>query len=252
MKLSKVLLQNEGCWVAHLDGKIYRIEGAPYEKIDVTQRECTACMEYLPPCDPTKIIAVAYNYKSLVGERSEYDEPLVFLKGVNSLLPHKKNIVLPHYVEKAWIEIELCVVMRKEGKNISVDEAKDYILGYTIGNDVTALNIYGRDWHLARSKSLDTFCPVGPCIITDIEPYNLDLTSYINNHIAQHGNTNDMILNPVECVSLASKYFTLCTGDIILTGTPANAMNSLIIHGDQVHMQIENIDSLINYVEEEK
>ncbi|MBN2012326.1 fumarylacetoacetate hydrolase family protein [candidate division KSB1 bacterium] len=251
MKLAKIKQNGEIFWAADVENNFYKLQETPYHEIAVTNEIVNGEFKYLPPCDPSKIIGLAYNYKSLVGKNDGFDEPLVFLKGLNALVGHKDNVLYPTFATKVWIEVELAVVIKDIAKNITVKDVADVILGYTIGNDITTGNIHNRDHHLARSKSLDTFCPVGPYLWTDIDPTHLEIKSMINDQVTQEGNTADMILNAFECVACASQYFTLLPGDIILTGTTANAMNSIVIPGDRVELTIENFESLNNNIVED-
>lgn len=190
------------------------------------------------------IFGLALNYKSLVGSNNKYDEPLFFLKSVNSACAHKSRVVYPHSIEKVWVEVELVIIIGKKCRNVSLKQASKYIYGYTIGSDITASNISKRDHHLARSKALDQFAPIGPFIVTDIETNNLNMSNYINDKPMQQGNTSDRILDDAECVHLLSRFVTLMPGDLIFTGTPAGAMDSLVNPGDQVKHSIKNIGEL--------
>ena len=149
---------------------------------------------------------------------------------------------------KSWIEVELGIVIKKTCKNISIKEAHNYIFGYTIANDVTMNNILGRDHHLIRSKGWDTFCPIGPHIETELDTSDLSLISKVNGEIMQKSNVNKRILNDFQIVNLISEKMTLYAGDLIITGTPANAENSIIKEGDFVELTIENLGTLSNYV----
>ncbi len=201
-------------------------------------------IRYLAPCTPEKVIGLAYNFKSLVGPRARYDEPLFFLKSPTSLCGQASAIPYPDYARKVWVEVELGVVIKKACSKVSVEEAGDYILGYTIGSDVTAENICGRDWHLARSKALDGFAPAGPYLTMDIETGDLELTTHINGKEFQRGRTSDRIVNDREAVSLISRFVTLKAGDLILTGTPAGALDSIVKPGDVVTHRIEDLGEL--------
>lgn len=201
----------------------------------------------IAPVTPGKVIGLAYNYKDLVGEKEKYEEPLVFLKSTESIIGPNDTIQI-FEGGKTWAEVELVVVIGKDCSNVIPELASEYIFGYTIGNDVTMANVYNRDHHLARSKAIDTFCPVGPYIETSLDVKNLSLKHKINGISFQNGNTNNQILNDVEAVSLVSSFMKLNPGDIILTGTPANAMNSLITDGDHIEMEITNLGVLSNQV----
>ena len=200
-------------------------------------------LKILAPFEGNKVIGLGYNYKGLVGERSHYDEPLIFLKSPDSVISHKADVIYPEYCNKIWIETELTIVIGKRGKNISLDQANDYILGYTCGNDITAENIYDRDWHLAISKGLDTFAPIGPYLVQDIDTRDLKILSTINGRVTQQSMTGDRILNDQECIALVSKYFTLNPGDVIMTGTPAGARDAVVYPGDEVTLSGEVVDT---------
>jgi 2-keto-4-pentenoate hydratase/2-oxohepta-3-ene-1,7-dioic acid hydratase in catechol pathway len=197
----------------------------------------------LPPSDPSKVLGLAFNYKSLVGIRDTYDEPLFFLKSPTSACGHQSRISIAGH-STVWVEAELTIVIKKECRNVSTAGAEDYILGYTIGSDITALNVHKRDWHLARSKALDGFAPMGPYLVRGLDTSDLELGTRINGKEFQRGRTSDRIINDCESVSLLSRFLTLLPGDVILTGTPAGATSSLVKPGDVVTHWIENIGEL--------
>ena len=155
-------------------------------------------------------------------------------------------------MKKVWTEVELCIVIGKTANNVVRDIADEFIFGFTIGNDVTTSNILNRDHHLARSKGWDTFCPIGPWIETEINTESLKLTNTINGKVFQESNTNMRIYDDKKIVSHLSKMMTLHPGDIIMTGTPKNAENSVISDGDEVKICIENIGELSNKVNSKK
>ena len=179
----------------------------------------------------------------------EYDEfPIYYYSNHNAIRgPGIINIQKDHMV-KLDFELEIAAIIGKKGINIDVSNADDHIFGYTIGNDVTMSNILDRDHHLARSKGLDTFCPLGPIIETELDTSDIKLKNIINDKILQDSSTSNRILNDKEIVSLVSSFMTLLPGDIILTGTPANAENSIIKSGDTVKVSIEGLGELVNKV----
>jgi len=205
-------------------------------------------VKLLPPMIPSKIIALGYNYKDLVGKRENYDEPVIFIKPPSTLIGQGDIIKIRKSMVKVWTEVELCIVIGKTANNVSEKNAENHIFGYTIGNDVTTLNILNRDHHLARSKAWDTFCPLGPWIETKLKTENLNLTNSINGKIYQRSNTNMRIYNDIQIVSHLSKIMTLYPGDIIMTGTPDNAENSIIQDKDSVELSIQNLGVLSNRV----
>ncbi len=196
-------------------------------------------IEIIPPLKPAKIIGVALNNKKLVGPKKKYDEPLIFLKSPTSLT-FSSSIKIPKS-NIVWVEVEIGLVVKKTGKNISKENAKNYIFGHLICNDMTMENSHNRDHHLARSKSLDEFCPSNNSIFTDINTSSLIMKTFINGENMQNGNSKDRILDDFECIELVSKFITLEKGDLILTGTVNNAMNCIVKSGDEVRMTIEQL-----------
>lgn len=240
----------ENFWVEAQSKKFFKLIGSIFEndpkKTEIKMPRFNANLSV--PFKKNKVIGLAYNYKGMINKKENFDEPLVFFKSSSALTSHKSEIVYPKFLEKVWIEAELCIVIGKEGKNIDEKKAKDFILGYTCGNDVTGKNILNRDWHLARSKGIDTFAPIGPFLVKDLNCEDLEIKSSINGKITQKSRTSDRILNDHQCVELVSKYFTLFPGDIIFSGTPAGATDAVIKPGDEVKIEIENIGTINNKV----
>ena len=205
-------------------------------------------VDLLAPVTPSKIIALGYNYKDLVGPRDKYNEPVIFLKPPSSVIGHGDSIEILSRMSKVWTEIELCIVIGNIARNVDEEDAHKYIFGFTIGNDVTTSNILNRDHHLARSKAWDTFCPLGPWIETELQTDNLKLTNRINDTIYQESNTNMRIFDDREIVSHLSKIMTLYPGDVIMSGTPSNAENSVVKNNDLVTLEIEKLGLLSNRV----
>ena len=237
------------------------LSGAPWRPTSVLTGERIALskVQLLAPAEPTKILALAYNYKDLFadkGARARSDEPhytdlgfepLIFLKGPNCISQPNANIELPADGQETWVEVEVTAVIGKRARNLrTINAARDAVFGLTIANDMTALNVLGRDWHLARSKSLDGFCPVGPDIVTDFDDNDVPLRTWINGRQTQSSVTNNRILDTYEAVMFASRIMTLEPGDLILTGTPAGARQSLVKSGDIVEMEIEGLGRLRN------
>lgn len=245
-KYAKVKLNNQIKWIEFYNDEIFFMEGDPldnnFKRGQVIDEDLK--FDYLAPSNPSKVIGVGWNYKDLVGERESYPEPIVFLKSPSSVCPHRSVIKLPNFVEKIWVETELVIIIGKQCQNVSKNDASKYILGYTIGSDITALNIHDRDWHLARSKAFDNFAPIGPYLVKNINTDNLNLKSEINDKEAQSGNTKDMILKDCELISLISSIMTLMPGDIIFTGTPARATEALVVSGDRVKHEVDNLGCL--------
>ncbi len=203
-------------------------------------------LDLVPPCEPRVVAALAYNFKDLVGPRDQYEEPLVFLKAPACVVSSTEAVRLPGWVDRVWVEVELAIVVGRPIINADRAEAARAILGYTIANDVTASNICGRDHHLARSKSLPTFCPVGDFLRTSAATGALAMTTTINGRRTQCGTSANRILDDIDALALVSRIVALHPGDLVLTGTPAGAMDSTVRPGDRVELEIESIGTLSN------
>ncbi len=205
-------------------------------------------VKILPVSMPTKIVAVGLNYKDHAMEMDKPlpEEPLIFLKPSSSVIAHKEKIIKPEISKRVDYEGELAVVIGRKCKNVEVEEAKEYILGYTCFNDVTARDLQQKDIQYTRAKSFDTFAPVGPWIENDVDPTNLEIKTYVNDRVVQHSNTSNMKFNVFFLVSYISKIMTLMPVDIIATGTPAGV--GPLMSGDNVKVEIEGIGILENEV----
>ena len=202
----------------------------------------------LAPCLPSKIVALGVNYRNHAQEMNSNlpKNPLIFLKPPTAVIGPEDKIVHPPSSHQVDYEGELGVVIRKKAKRINKEQAKDYILGYTCVNDVTARDLQKSDGQWTRSKGFDTFAPIGPCIETELDDTNLDIETYINGRLAQKGNTRDLVFDVSELVSFVSHVMTLLPGDIIATGTPAGV--GPMQPGDTVEIKIKGIGGLRNYV----
>ncbi|HOL22570.1 MAG TPA: fumarylacetoacetate hydrolase family protein [bacterium] len=221
----------------------------------------SAVKKFLPPVEPPNIIALGLNYREHAKE-SRMDlpsAPVIFLKATTAITGHLSPIILPKEApDFVDYEAELVIVIGRKAKDIMPEDASDYILGYTCGNDVSARDCQmklDRQW--ARAKSFDTFAPVGPWIETDISPDNLKIQSRVNGVVMQESNTADMIFSTSEIVSYLSKQMTLLPGTLIMTGTPSGvgfARNPQVFlrDGDTVEIEIEGIGILKNPVVRER
>lgn len=205
-------------------------------------------IKLLPPTQPSKIVAVGLNYKSHAEEMKIPlpDEPIIFLKPSTSVIGHNDYIILPENYRRVDYECELAVVIGKKAKNVKVNEAKQYILGYTCFNDVTERYNQKKDGQWTRAKGYDTFAPIGPWIETECDPGALNIFTILNNNVVQKGNTSDLIFSIEILVSFISGIMTLLPGDIIATGTPAGI--GPLNEGDKVEIKIDNIGTLTNFV----
>lgn len=236
-----------------LDGeKIREIKGNCYDKFDLTGTfHEVNDVKLLPPCVPQKIVAVGLNYMDHIkefGERRIPEEPTIFIKLPHTIIGPEDSIIIPEESARMDYEAELAVVIKKYCRRVSKEEAKDYILGATCLNDVTERNMQARDGQWTRSKNLETFCPIGPYIVTGLDYDNLDIKLLLNGEIKQHSNTSNMIWKAGELVSFISEVMPLYPGDIVTTGTTKGV--GPMAPGDVVEVVIEGIGTLKNYVKQ--
>jgi 2-keto-4-pentenoate hydratase/2-oxohepta-3-ene-1,7-dioic acid hydratase in catechol pathway len=202
----------------------------------------------LAPTLPSKIVAVGLNYRDHAAEMGAPipDEVRIFLKPVSAIIGPDDPIVLPPQSTRIEHEAELAVVIKKRCRNVPVARVRDYVLGYTCLNDVTARDIQARDRGPTRAKAFDTFCPLGPCIATDIEPNAVTVEAFVNGVVRQSGSTKDFVFAMDDVVARISEIMTLLPGDVIATGTPAGV--GPLSAGDRVEVRIDGIGALKNPV----
>lgn len=210
-------------------------------------------LELLPPCRPSKMLAVGFNYRDHAEEFHHPipTEPNIFLKPLSCLAAPGQAVVCPRELTRqVEYEAELVVVIGRRARHVSAEEAPGYILGYTIGNDVTARDMQSPTNQWALCKGFDSFGPIGPWIETEVDPVaGLEISSWVNGERKQHSNTKNLIFDPCFLVSYLSKAMTLEPGDVIFTGTPSGV--APVKPGDTMEMRIEGIGSLINPVKAE-
>lgn len=203
----------------------------------------------LAPSMPSKIVCVGRNYvehaKELGNEVPKL--PLIFFKPPSSIIPSGGTILLPPQSTQVEHEAELVAVIGKRGRNVTAESARDYILGYTIGNDVTARDLQKSDGQWTRAKSFDTFCPFGPWIDTDFVPSDALVTCRVNGQMRQLASTRDMVFSVGVLIAYISSVMTLEPGDLIFTGTPAGV--SQLQAGDTVEVEIDGLGLLRNSVQ---
>ncbi len=257
IKLARIKKGGEIFFGAVIDDNFFpMINETTGEKID---RSLNTVFDFvyedlLVPVNPTKIVAVGLNYRSHVGEIREQDEepeePKIFIKPSTAVIGPDEEIVVPPDIGRVDYEAELAVVIKEKARNVSMEEAEKYILGYTCLNDVTARDLQRKDGQWTRAKGFDTFAPVGPWIVPAeyFDPSEINLETRVNGVRVQQGNTKDMIFPIPFLVSYISKIMTLNAGDIISTGTPRGV--GPIKPGDIVEIEIEGLGVLRNPVVE--
>ncbi len=252
-----------GLYEPELPNQALVIRGDIFEDFEVTSK-LAKIHSILPPVSPCNILALGLNYRKHADETNvSYPEiPIVFIKATTSVVGHMSPILLPEAgPENVDYEAELAVIIGRKVKNIPPSEAMDCILGYTCANDVSA-----RDWQIekqkkqwARGKSFDTFCPLGPYLVTRDEipdPQHLRIRTILNGNTVQDSDTSDMIFDIPAIVSDLSRSMTLLPGTVILTGTPEGVGFTrqpplYLQDGDIVTIDIEKIGQLTNPVKRE-
>lgn len=206
----------------------------------------------VPPATPTKIVLVGLNYRDHAREMGMKTpkEPVIFLKPPTSLVAHGEPIVYPAGVSRLDYEAELALVIRRKAKGISAGEAGRFILGYTCLNDVTARDLQEKDGQWTRSKSFDTFCPLGPWLETELDPSNLRISTRVNGRVHQDSRTSNFIFPVPQLVSFISGIMTLLPGDVISTGTPPGV--GAMKPSDIVEVEVEGVGILANRVSSPK
>ena len=238
------------------EGKIYKIDYksisdankdmALNNNLNVLYVEDEDNISFLEPTIPTKVICVGLNYKDHAEELNMPlpEEPLLFMKSSTATIAHKDEIVYPKISQQVDYEGELGIVVLED---INYNEFNDDVqLAYTIVNDVTARDLQKKDGQWTRAKNFDTFCPIGPCVVTDINPSNLNIELKVNGQLKQNSNTSNMIFSPMELVKYISSIMTLKRGDVIATGTPPGV--GQLHKGDTVSITIEKIGTLENTI----
>lgn len=208
-------------------------------------------LRLLSPVQPSKIICVGRNYIAhAIEHNAETPEvPLLFLKPPSSIIGPGETIILPPQSKQVEHEAELVVVIGKRGRWISPEVAITHVLGYTIGNDVTARDLQKRDGQWTRGKGFDTFCAIGPWIETDFDPADALITCHVNDEMRQMASTRDMVFSARQLIAFVSTIMTLEPGDVLFTGTPAGV--GPLLDGDIVKVTIEGLGTLSNPIVKE-
>jgi 2-keto-4-pentenoate hydratase/2-oxohepta-3-ene-1,7-dioic acid hydratase in catechol pathway len=233
-----------------LDGaQIVEYAGTPYGAFKKARKRYPLRQTVLlTPVVPSKVIAVGLNYRDHVEEirAAAPGEPMLLFKPVSALCGPDDPIVFPPDVQRVDYEGELAIVIKKRGRHVPVERAREYVLGYTCLNDVTARDVQARDGYCQRAKSFDSFCPVGPCIATEIDPGGVDVETYLNGERKQASNTKQLIFPVEDLIARITSVMTLLAGDVIATGTPAGV--GPMQPGDKIEVRIDGIGSLKNPV----
>ncbi|MCS5659272.1 MAG: fumarylacetoacetate hydrolase family protein [Dehalococcoidia bacterium] len=207
-------------------------------------------VKLLPPVSPRKIVAIGLNYRSHLGDKPGPAAPEPFLKSSTTVVGQGDNIVIPKVAIEEGVKIqpeaELALVIGKDCKGATQENALDYVFAYTCGNDVSARDWQANDLQWARAKSSDTFGPIGPWMTTDLDPTNIQVICRVNGEEKQNQNTSDLLHPVTKIIEYVSSVITLQAGDVIMTGTPGTPGD---IHpGDVVEVELSGVGVLTNPV----
>ena len=256
MKLYRALDQDGRItYAVQADGGFRRVTGDIFGEYRLTDRPVDV-RKVLPPVTPPNVFGIGLNYRLHAKETNKPipDAPVVFAKATTAVVGPGEPIVLPAAGAGCVdYEVELAVVIGADCKNVPAERAAEVILGYTVANDVSARDWQPRLGQWTRAKSFDSFCPLGPCIETDIDPSDLRLTAELNGKLMQDARTSDMVFPPAKLVEFLSADLTLLAGTVILTGTPsgvgaARRPQVFLREGDTITCTVEGIGRLSNPV----
>jgi len=254
MRIVRYRVENEAPkygWL--LDEKVGEIQGSLFG--EYRRREANVALADVTltaPCEPSKIVCVGRNYVEHAKELGHEvpKVPLIFLKPPSAVNSNGGAIILPPQSSQVEHEGELVAVIGKRGRHVAADQAKAYVFGYTVGNDVTARDLQKTDGQWTRAKGFDTFCPLGPWIDTEFDPSDAVITCRVNGQMRQMASTRDMVFNVATLIAYITSVMTLEPGDLIFTGTPAGVGE--LKDGDEVTVEIEGLGALRNPVKAEQ
>jgi 2-keto-4-pentenoate hydratase/2-oxohepta-3-ene-1,7-dioic acid hydratase in catechol pathway len=228
--------------------EVFRLEGDPLD--NPSRGDLVGPLDsvrLLAPCKPPKVVCMAINFDGIGGYSPDMSEPMVFIKPGTSVARPGADVTNPWPDLPWWGEAELGVVMSTTARNISEDEARSSILGFTIGNDATVENVEHRDHHLARSKCPDSFCPIGPWIDTEFDASDCLIEAVQNGEVIRRARSSQQVWQWPKIVSWVSTWMTLEPWDVVLTGNPPDTVGMRFIeHGDTYTARVEGLGELTN------
>lgn len=235
------------------DGTVRAAGGDPFAGAGLTPGDTVGPLDglaLLPPVQPGKIVCVGLNYVAHVTEndasRTVPDEPVLFMKPTSSLIGHGAPIVIANPDHRTDYEAELAIVVGRRARHVAEADAFAHVLGFTAGNDVSDRDLQKKDGQWVRAKGYDTYCPLGPCVDTDVDVADARVESRLNGEVRQSQTTGSMIFSPRFLIAFISRVMTLEPGDVILTGTP-EGVGSLRA-GDTIEVEVGGIGVLRNPV----
>lgn len=253
MRFVRYLYKEEICYGLVEDGEIIQLEEDFFDSLQRSELHLKLeDVALLSPVEARKIICVGLNYCDHIKEMNleSPSEPVIFMKPTTALIGDQALIrKVSALTKRVEFEGELAIVIKKTAKDVPIDEAQEYVFGYTIANDVTARDLQDPHGQWTIAKSFDTFAPIGPWIETEVNVDSLKITTHLNGELRQSSNTKEMFFKPDYLISYLSRIMTLEPKDLILCGTPSNVGE--IKNHDRVSVTIENIGVLNNMLIEE-
>lgn len=237
-------------WGVLENEKLFNVRGDIYDKFEKGEELCRLeQVSLLAPAEPRIMVACALNYIDHIMEmgRIAPREPKLFFKPPNTLMGPLDEVRFPSVARDYRFEAELCVVMKRRTRSVTEADALKHVLGYTCGNDFGALDLLKQDENLTRARGFDTSGPLGPFLVTGLNPQNLSIKGRVNGELKQDSNTSAMIHGVPKLISHISAFMTLMPGDVIWTGTPKGGACPVKV-GDTIEVEIEGIGILKNRV----
>lgn len=254
MKYVKLLRNGCESWGVLRENEVRTLTKPPFEELcyDGERLSLSVC-KLVAPCEATKIVCIGKNYydhiqemRSMLDASHNPDQPTLFLKAPNALNVPDGQVHAPDFVGRLDYEGELAVVMKRRAKDVSEEDALDYVLGYTCLNDITARDVQKADGQWTRGKNMDGFAPMGPVVTDEVDPAHLEITTRLNGAVVQHSNTELLITSVRKAIAFITASMTLEPGDVIATGTPAGV--GPMVPGDVVEVEIGGIGTLRSHI----
>ena len=252
MKLVRFFWRQEIHWGVLEEDQIFSISGSVYGEFQKGDALCRLDdVKILAPAEPAIMVCVGINYQKATNAEGttvveKREAPRFFFKPASTLSNPMDGVRYPAASEDPHLEAELCVVIKRSAKNVSKEDVKDYVLGYTCGNELGALDFARQDKNVTRARGFDTSGPLGPWLVIDLDTSNLSIKSRVNGEARQDANTSMMLFDVYEIIEHITSFMTLQPGDVVWTGTPSG--RSPVKVGDIIEVEIDGIGVLRNEV----
>lgn len=250
MKIARFQWQGKVDWGVLEGDTIFSLVGDLYGDFEKGKELCQLHdVRLLAPAEPSIMVACGLNYMATVEHMgmATPEEPALFFKPVTTMVDPGGDIIYPPISQDLRHEAELCCIIKREAKNVPEEKALDYVLGYTCGNDLGLMDLVKKDGRVTRAKGFDTSSPLGPFLVTGIDPHNVTIKARVNGKTIQDSNTSEMIFSLEKIISHITAFMTLHPGDVVFTGTPEGGHYPVKV-GDIMEVEIEGIGILKNKV----